>query len=668
MRYTPTLKLSTRLVSFVTLIVSSAMFILFIGGAFSIKRVGQEYLDHYLRGVVEVVDQEMDDPNVIASMKQWMPKILQASNVVEAAIFAPGSTDALYHFHAVNSSIAPQLLYTKSFQLERHRGYQITFSALPPYQGYRYSFAALWSVTVAIILVVVCLVYGIKWLRRQFHGSELLEERSRMILAGRVAENAQGDEREWPYTASEALDRLIEELHDARQERSRFDTFIRSQTFLDQLTGTANRVMFDSKLEAALSESGTYGGVMLLRIDDWDALRDQNGKKVADEFIIEIGAGLSNTLQRYSDVILSRYYDADFAILMPHQSAKEVANIASSCLKQLEKITPPEPLVADNWFHIGVSMYQEGERRGRILNEAETALKSAQLQNMNSWSRYKKNANANQERGSVRWRTLFDQVITPNHIQLCQQPCYIVSTDQTLQVAHHELFARIDDPDRGTIKASHFHAALESVGYEAMLDKAVLVAVFRYLKLKPQQMPLSINLYVPPFADKTYFKWLRDELLQLPQAQRRLLIFDFPEAQLVPHFDYMRPVIRMLSGLGCQICVGQAGRSIISTYYLKDLQVDFLKLHRSLMKQIDQRPENQLFVRSLIGACKGLNTKVIAVGVSNKEEQEVVLALGVDGVQGRYLAAETPFLPEPKATEPNVITKVQPGRRKRWRN
>ena len=61
-----------------------------------------------------------------------------------------------------------------------------------------------------------------------------------MILAGRVEQYAKGDIKEWPYTASEALDSLIEELQDARQERSRFDTFIRTQTFLDQLTGTAN--------------------------------------------------------------------------------------------------------------------------------------------------------------------------------------------------------------------------------------------------------------------------------------------------------------------------------------------------------------------------------------------------------------------------------------------
>ena len=136
-----------------------------------------------------------------------------------------------------------------------------------------------------------------------------------------------------PIPASLALDRLIEELQDARQERSRFDTFIRTQTFLDQLTGAANRVLFDSKLEAALSEFSSYGGVVILRVDDWEQVEEENGKQTANDLIIEVGERLSNVIQRYPDVILSRYYVSDFAILAPNLSSKEVANMASHCLK-----------------------------------------------------------------------------------------------------------------------------------------------------------------------------------------------------------------------------------------------------------------------------------------------------------------------------------------------
>ncbi|NVD07594.1 RNase E specificity factor CsrD [Vibrio sp. JPW-9-11-11] len=667
MRYTPTLKLSTRLVAFVTVIVISAMFILFLGGTLSFKRLGQEYLDHSLQGIVDVVDKEMEDPDAAYSLQRWMPKMLQASSVVEMELL--NSYGVIYRFKDTTSKVDQALLYETEYVLERNRGYQIRFKAIPPYIGYGYSMQALWSITLAVGFVVFCLLRGLKWLKEQLHGSEMLEERGRMILAGRVEEYAKGDHSEWPYTASEALDRLIEELQDARQERSRFDTFIRTQTFLDQLTGTANRVLFDSKLEAALSESGSHGGVLILRIDDWDQIEEEQGRAAANDFVVDVGEGLNNVIQRYPDVILSRYYNSDFAIFAPSLSSKDISNIAVQCLNQVTKLTPPAPLDQDNWAHIGVSMYREGESQGRIIDEAETALKSAQLQRINTWSRFHKHVSQQDERGSVRWRTLFDVALKPESIYIFSQPCYLLGSQQQHQSDHYELFARINDPEKGVIKASRFNSAIESVGYESVLDKAAFSAIIHYLKQSEPSESYSINLHVVPFADREYFKWFRDELLQLSMDLRQRLMFEFTEARLVKHLDYMRPVTKMIVGLGCQVAVGQAGRSIVSTHYLKELPVSYLKLHRSLIKRIDQRHENQLFVRSLLGACEGLATKLIAVGVDNKAEYQTCLEIGVHGIQGRYLCEESQLIPT-EASYPPVRQperKVQIGRRNRWR-
>ncbi|MCG9598781.1 RNase E specificity factor CsrD [Vibrio sp. Isolate25] len=666
MRYTPTLKLSTRLVAFVTVIVTSAMFILFLGGTLSFKRLGQEYLDHSLQGIVEVLDKEMEDPDAAYSLQRWMPKMLQASNIVEMELLS--DKGVIYRYKDTSSKVDTTLLYDTEYQLERNIGYRLHFKAVPPYIGYGYSLEALWSITLAVALIIFCLMRGVKWLKEQLAGSELLEERGRMILAGRVEEYAKGDMKEWPYTASEALDCLIEELQDARQERSRFDTFIRTQTFLDPLTGAANRVLFDSKLEAALSEHGSHGGVLLLRIDDWEQLQEESGKQVADEFVVDIGDSLNNIIQRYPDVILSRYYESDFAIFAPHLSSKEVSQIAINSLKQLTKLSPPSPLDKENWVHIGVSMYREGESQGRILDEAETALKSAQLQRVNTWNKFNKLVTHDDERGSVRWRTLFDLVLKPDQLYIFYQPCYLLDSHKDRIFEHSELFVRINDPDKGLIKASRFNSAIESVGYESVLDRAVFSAVAQFLKVSKKRICYSVNIHVVPFADRDYLKWFRYELLQLTSEQRKSLIFEFAEARLVKHLDYMRPVIKMISGLGCRVTVGQAGRSIVSTHYLKDLPIDFLKLHRSLVKQIDQRDENQLFVRSLLGACEGLKTQVIAVGVDNKQEYKTMLALGVQGVQGRYFQSEQQLLPKVE-TEKKVMTtsKVQIGRRNRWR-
>lgn len=668
MRYTPTLKLSTRLVAFVTMTVISAMFILFLGGTLSFQRLGQEYLNHYLQGIVDVVDKEMDDPDAAYSMQRWMPKMLQAGGIIEMQLSSEAGT--VYRFKDTANTIEPARLYQVALPLKRNPDYVMHFKAIPPYLSYNYSLQAMWSTTLAVLVIIFFLLRGVKWLKEQLLGSELLEERGRMILAGRVEQHAKGDPREWPYTASEALDLLIEELQDARQERSRFDTFIRSQTFLDQLTGTANRVLYDSKLESALLESGAHGGVMMLRLDDLESTREESPKRLVDEFIIEVGECLSNIVQRYPDAILSRYYDDVFALFIPHQGSKDVAQVATQAIKLLERIVPPQPLAEENWFHIGVTMYQEGERRGRIIDEMETALKSAQLQGVNAWSRFQKPKQLQEDRGSVRWRTLFEQALRSDAILLYRQACYLLSANGEREFVHYELFARIQDPQQGILKASRFSSALETVGYEAMLDRAVFGSVVSFLKQAERIEPVSVNLHVVPFSDKRYARWIRNELMQMPFYLRSALSFEFAEAHLVKHLDYMRPIIRMLAGLGCKVVVGQAGRTIVSTHYIKDLKINYLKLHRSLIKKIDQRYENQLFVRSLVGVCGGTQTEVIAVGVETEQEWQTLQMLGVKGVQGRLFDDEQqmlPPLPREQTKLPQRMSLIPVGKRNRWR-
>ncbi|OEF28479.1 RNase E specificity factor CsrD [Vibrio rumoiensis] len=663
MRYTPTLKLSTRLVSFVTMIVVSAMFILFVGGVFTFKKMGGQYVDQNLERITEIIDNELATPQDFDEIRRWLPKLLQSSNVVELQLTSPAGVVYLFKDDALKQQQQDKLLlYKKTYPLQRNVDYFAEFQAVPPYTNNSYSFEAFFSLTLAVLLVVFCLMKGLHWLRLQLYGSELLEERGRMILAGQVEKYAKGDEREWPYTASEALNRLIIELNDARQERSRFDTFIRTHTFLDQLTGAANRVLFDSRLESVLQETGASGGVLLVDINGWDTLTEEVSKNVYESFLVSVGQVLNNLTQKYPNAVFARYYDSQFALMIPHQSEKEISQFCHQCINQLEKLEPPKPLDIDNWCHLGVSIFSQGEGLIRIIDETESALKTAKLERVNNWAKYKKKVdNRIEYRGGVRWRNLFDLRLNDKNLFIYEQPCYLIDSI-TEKIVHFELFSRIQEESGIVVKASRFLTAIQQVGYERKMDQTTLKMVFDHLKRNQPQRNYSINLFTVPFKKKEYLRWFRNELLQLPKALRQQLSFEFVEGSLINDLDVMRPIIKMLSGLGCTIIVNQVGRTIVSTHYIKDLPITFLKLHRSLVKQIDRRNENQLFIRSLLGSCVDSGTAVIAVGVETKNEWDILAHLGLSGGQGRYFEEEKQLLPNIEIT-----ASIKPGRRNRWR-
>ncbi|MCV6069887.1 hypothetical protein OFP26_30380, partial [Escherichia coli] len=96
----------------------------------------------------------------------------------------------------------------------------------------------------------------------------------------------------------------------------------------------------------------------------------------------------------------------------------------------------------------------------------ETALRSAQLQNNNNWSRFKKWNHDEEARGSVRWRTLFDTALTSENVILYAQSVHSISDATHKKALHEELTCRIRDPENGSVKASRFISAIRQVAYE----------------------------------------------------------------------------------------------------------------------------------------------------------------------------------------------------------
>lgn len=669
MKSTPALKLSTRLVAFVTMFVVTAMFIIFIGGTLTLKKMGVSYVTSQLQDVTQIIDEQVSVNPDLPGKDYWLPKLMRSHSIIEMQMERNGKLFYQYKDpNATDTALVDLKIITQSYDFQLNPSYSISFKASPPYADQFDSSDAFASLTFAVLFVVFCLFKGVKWLKEQLIGSELLEERGRMLLAGELEKYAVGDESEWPHTASQALNRLVAELQDARQERSRFDTFIRTHTFLDQLTGAANRVLFDSKLESTLQESGNNGAVMVMAIRDWDEIKAKHTPQECDAFILSVARTLSNLSQRYPQAVFSRYYEAQFALLISHQSVKEITRLAQQSLKQLEKLNSDLPEDPDNWCHIGLSFFGQGERRGKILNEAEMALREAQVLGVNTWGKYKKNINKTDEyKGQVRWRNLFDQVFEKKEIYLFEQIVYSVEGDER-QIFSREIFARIKENNE-IIKASHFSNALEQVGYQARFDKLTIETAFKYIRTAPSDREYSLNLFTQPFSKKEYKTWFRDFLLQQPKSLLKRLSFEFVEGEIIADLDKMRPILHLISALGAKVIIEQVGRTIVSTHYLKGIKVDAIKIHRSLVKQIDKRSENQLFIRSLIGACQDIEISAYAVGIENEQECKVLNDVGIHVIQGRYFSPEMQVYPDPsqKSKITDKVKRVMPGRRNRWR-
>ncbi|MGL5551606.1 MAG: EAL domain-containing protein, partial [Plesiomonas shigelloides] len=200
----------------------------------------------------------------------------------------------------------------------------------------------------------------------------------------------------------------------------------------------------------------------------------------------------------------------------------------------------------------------------------------------------------------------------------------------------------IKDEQGNWLRSVEFMPMVKQLGLAERFDREIMLMAIRLLEKIPGHEGIAVNLTVDALLRKSFQYWLRDLLMQQPRNIRQRLFLELAEADLCQHIDRLRTLARFLKGMDCKLVVVQAGLTVVNTFYIKLLQIDIIKLHPSLVHNIDQRPENQLFVRSLIGACAGTTARLYAVGVQSTQEWTKLRKLGVYAGQGTLFAPVKP--------------------------
>ena len=215
-------------------------------------------------------------------------------------------------------------------------------------------------------------------------------------------------------------------------------------------------------------------------------------------------------------------------------------------------------------------------------------------------------------------------------------------TGKSMDIAlSKEMLGRIFDGAEEVISAEYMPMVLQ-FGLSEEYDRLQISRLIPLLKYWPEEN-LAMQVTVESLIRPRFQRWLRDTLMQCEKSQRKRIIFELAEADVCQHISRLQPVIRLMNALGVRIAVTQAGLTLVSTSWIKELNVELLKLHPSLVRNIEKRTENQLLVQSLVEACTGTHTQVYATGVRSRSEWHTLTGRGVAGGQGDFFASSQPL-------------------------
>lgn len=418
------------------------------------------------------------------------------------------------------------------------------------------------------------------------------------------------------------------------------------QAHHDPLTGLPNRVLFESRLQAALTcpqVSSRQGAVLFLDLDRFKHINDSLGHPVGDLLLQGIAQRLKEQVRDVDTV--ARLGGDEFIILLPGLHKASDANTIAN--KLLACFVAPFQAGEHEFFtsaSIGISLYpQDGVDVASLIRNADAAMYRSKAKGRNRVEAYTRDLTA-QASERIALEHELRRAIERNELSLCYQPKFSLKT-QSLVGA--EALIRWTHPTFGEVPPEHFIHLAEENGSILQLGDWVLEQACRQMHSWKQTYqafgPLSVNLAGAQLRQPHLARRI-EQLLKTYHLKAGDLQLEITENFIMSQAEEALAVLHQLKQLGVQLAIDDFGTGYSSLSYLKRLPLDILKIDQSFIRGLPDDPNDAAIARAIIALGRSMQLTIIAEGVENHAQQRFLASEGCEQIQGYIVSL--PLRPE----------------------
>ena len=449
-------------------------------------------------------------------------------------------------------------------------------------------------------------------------------------------------------------------LHDVSQIRSMAQQLL-WQASHDALTGLVNRIEFERRLQALIETARTQDrehALMFMDLDNFKAVNDSCGHLAGDELLRQLTTVMM-TCMRGSDT-LARLGGDEFGALLescPEDQALRIANATRETVREFRFVWE------DKTFSVGVSIglvpiNSASGDLGRVLSLGDACCYQAKSMGRDRVQAYRPHETKHPQPDSeLLVVSQINRAFETGGFQLYRQPIEPLAAASGSS-SHYEVLVRMLNASGEIVPPSVFMHAAERYNLLTSLERWVISSLVEHLyrQWKGGRIPhepgprgergfYSVNLSGASINDKSFPDFLHN-LLTRYELPPGLLCFEITETTAISNLNKAAELMHDLKGMGCRFALDDFGTGMSSFAYLKYLPVDYLKIAGMFIEDMANDAMDRAIVDAINQISHILGMRTVAESVENEVTLEMIRTLGIDYVQGYFVAKPEALLDE----------------------
>lgn len=404
------------------------------------------------------------------------------------------------------------------------------------------------------------------------------------------------------------------------------------QHFKDELTGFGNREALFHRLR--LDQSAKL--LILLNLVGFSEINDYLGYDVGDELLKQIANFLMNMFDDHPDVVF-RINGDEFAVLLVESDQKIFRNFRDKIKRMIHNLEKTVFTIKGYEVVVRINVGVAEGRSDEIYMQSHVALKEAKTHHQ-ALMFYEMNE-------SLKAKTC-------QNLQVIQQIRAAIENDRIVpffqgiydnklhKITKYEVLMRLQEEDGSYLSPYYFLDQAKKTRLYEKLTKIMIHKSFEYLK--DFDVDFSINLTKGDILSSSVKECLYENIKKYQCAHR--VILEIVESEGIENFSEITTFIHEAKQLGCRIAIDDFGTGYSNFAYLVKLEVDFIKIDGSLIKDIDTNVTSAMTVETIISFAQKMGYGIVAEFVDRMSVQEKLQSLHVDYSQGYLFSKPSPTI------------------------